>query len=67
MRRSGPGTEATLGLSVLVGKQSVVRGQAELPDTAAGVADDCRAQTSGIARRYRSREENPCARAVARA
>ena len=59
--------EATLGHGVLVWKQTVVRGQAELPGTAAGVTDDRRAQASGIACRYRSREEDPCVRAVARA
>ncbi len=60
-------TETTLGHSVLVGKQSVVRGQAELPGTVARVADDGCAQASGIACRYRSREEDSCVRAVARA
>jgi hypothetical protein len=59
--------EAALGHGVLVWKQSVVRGQAELPGTAACVTDDGSTQTSGIARQYRSGEENPRVRAVARA
>jgi hypothetical protein len=59
--------EATLGHGVLVWKQTVVRRQAELPGTAAGVTDDGRTQASGIARRHRRREEDPRVRAIARA
>ncbi len=56
--------EAALGHRVLVREQPVVGFQLQLPGARAGMADDRRAQATGIAGGNASGEEHPCMRAI---
>ena len=57
--------EAALGHRVLIGKQAVVGLQLQLPGSRAGVADDGRAQATGIAGRHPASEKHPGVRPFA--